>query len=101
MHNWPELPVGQFAIQLGPMMAAFDIFEVKINGRGAHAAMPHLAVDPIIAAAQVVNGPQTIARRNIHPLEGAVVVSHRSSGDTWNVIHELWCCMGPRVRSIP
>jgi amidohydrolase len=47
MHNWPELPVGQFAIQPGPMMAAFDIFEIAIKGRGGHAAMPHLAVDPI------------------------------------------------------
>ena len=89
MHNWPELPVGQFAIQPGPMMAAFDIFEVEINGRGAHAAMPHLGVDPIVAAAQVVNGLQTIASRNVHPLEGAVVsVTQIHGGDTWNVIPE-------------
>ena len=89
MHNWPELPVGQFAVQPGPMMAAFDIFEVEINGRGAHAAMPHLGVDPIVAAAQVVNGLQTIASRNVHPLEGAVVsVTQIHGGDTWNVIPE-------------
>jgi len=53
MHNWPELPVGQFAIRPGPMMAAFDIFEIAIKGRGGHAAMPHLAVDLIAAAAQM------------------------------------------------
>jgi amidohydrolase len=89
MHNWPGLPVGQFAIQPGPMMAAFDIFEIEINGRGAHAAMPHLAIDPIVAAAQVVNGLQTIASRNVHPLEGAVVsVTQIHGGDTWNVIPE-------------
>jgi hippurate hydrolase len=89
MHNWPELPVGQFAIQPGPMMAAFDIFEITIKGRGAHAAMPHLAVDPIVAAAHVVTGLQTIASRNVHPLEGAVVsVTQIHGGDTWNVIPE-------------
>jgi hippurate hydrolase len=89
MHNWPELPVGQFAIRPGPMMAAFDIFEIAITGRGGHAAMPHLAVDPIVAAAQVVSGLQTIASRNVHPLESAVVsVTQIHGGDTWNVIPE-------------
>jgi hippurate hydrolase len=89
MHNWPELPVGQFAIRPGPMMAAFDIFEIVINGRGAHAAMPHLAVDPIVVAAQIVTGLQTIASRNVHPLEGVVVsVTQIHGGDTWNVIPE-------------
>jgi amidohydrolase len=89
MHNWPELPEGQFAIQPGPMMAAFDIFEIEIKGRGAHAAMPHLAIDPIVTAAQVINGLQTIASRNVHPLEGGVVsVTQIHGGDTWNVIPE-------------
>ena len=89
MHNWPELPVGQFAIRPGPMMAAFDIFEITVLGRGGHAAKPHLAVDPIVAAAQVVTGLQTIASRGIDPLEGAVVsVTQIHGGDTWNVIPE-------------
>ena len=56
MHNWPGLPTGQFAIRPGPMMAAFDIFEITITGCGAHAAMPHLGIDPIVVAAQIVNG---------------------------------------------
>ena len=87
MHNWPGLPAGQFAIRPGPMMAAFDIFEITITGRGAHAAMPHLGIDPVVAAAQIVTGLQTIASRNIHPLEGAVVsVTQIHGGDTWNVI---------------
>ncbi len=87
MHNWPGLPAGQFAIRPGPMMAAFDIFEITISGRGAHAAMPHLGIDPVVAAAQIVGGLQTIASRNIHPLEGAVVsVTQIHGGDTWNVI---------------
>jgi hippurate hydrolase len=89
MHNWPELPVGQFAIRPGPMMAAFDIFEIIINGRGGHAAMPHLSVDPIVAAAQVVTGLQMIASRNVHPLESAVVsVTQIHGGETWNVTPE-------------
>ena len=68
-------------------MAAFDIFELSIKGRGAHAAMPHLAVDPIVAAAQVISGLQTIASRNVDPLESAVVsVTEVHGGDTWNVI---------------
>jgi amidohydrolase len=89
MHNWPELPVGRFAIRSGPMMAAFDIFELTIKGRGGHAAMPHLAVDPIVAAAQLVGALQTITSRNMHPLESAVVsVTQIHGGDTWNVIPE-------------
>ncbi|HJU17859.1 MAG TPA: M20 aminoacylase family protein [Stellaceae bacterium] len=89
MHNWPGLPVGQFAVRPGPMMAAFDIFEIRVTGRGAHAAMPHLGVDPVVAAAQVVGALQTIASRNVHPLESAVVsVTQIHGGDTWNVIPE-------------
>jgi amidohydrolase len=87
MHNWPGLPAGQFAIRPGPMMAAFDIFEIAVAGQGAHAAMPHLGIDPVVAAAQIVTALQTIASRNIHPLEGAVVsVTQIHGGDTWNVI---------------
>ncbi|HEY1795207.1 MAG TPA: M20 aminoacylase family protein [Stellaceae bacterium] len=87
MHNWPGLAAGQFAIRPGPMMAAFDIFEITVTGRGAHAAMPHLGIDPIVVAAQIVTGLQTIASRNTHPLEGAVVsVTQIHGGDTWNVI---------------
>lgn len=89
MHNWPELPAGQFAIRPGPMMAAFDIFEITVIGRGAHAAMPHLAIDPVVAAAQIVGALQTIASRNVHPLESAIVsVTQIHGGDTWNVIPE-------------
>jgi amidohydrolase len=87
MHNWPGLPAGQFAIRPGPMMAAFDIFEITVTGRGAHAAMPHLGIDPVVAAAQIIAGLQTITSRNIHPLQGAVVsVTQIHGGDTWNVI---------------
>ena len=89
MHNWPEVPAGQFAVRSGPMMAAFDIFEITITGRGAHAAMPHLAIDPIVVAAQLVSGLQTIASRDVNPAESAVVsITQIHGGDTWNVIPE-------------
>ncbi|HEX3885445.1 MAG TPA: M20 aminoacylase family protein [Stellaceae bacterium] len=87
MHNWPGLAAGQFAIRPGPMMAAFDIFEITVTGRGAHAAMPHLGIDPVVVSAQIVNGLQTITSRNTHPLQSAVVsVTQIHGGDTWNVI---------------
>jgi len=87
MHNWPGLAVGQFAVRVGPMMAAFDVFEVTINGRGTHAAMPDRGVDPMVAAAQIVTAFQTIASREVSPLDSAVVsVTQLHAGDTWNVI---------------
>jgi hippurate hydrolase len=87
MHNWPELPVGKIALRAGPLMGAYDIFEIVATGRGAHAAMPHLGRDPMPYAAHVINALQTIVARNIHPLESGVVsVTQVHGGDTWNVI---------------
>jgi len=87
MHNWPGMPVGKFALRPGPMMASFDIFEITVKGKGAHAALPHLGVDPVVTAAQIAMGLQTIASRNTHPLDSAVVsVTQIHGGDTWNVI---------------
>ena len=87
MHNWPGQPVGTIAVRPGPMMAAFDIFELVIAGRGAHAAMPHKGVDPVMAAAQIVTALQTIASRNTDPVDAVVVsVTQIHGGDTWNVI---------------
>ena len=87
LHNWPGLPVGRFAVRAGPVMAAFDTFEVTVRGRGAHGAMPHLAVDPVVAAAGLVSAFQTITSRNLSPVEAAVVsVTQIEAGETWNVI---------------
>ncbi len=87
MHNWPGMPAGRFAVRAGPMMAAFDIFEIIVRGRGAHAAMPHTGIDPVVTAAQIVTGLQTIASRGTHPVDAAVVsVTQIHAGDTWNVI---------------
>ncbi len=87
MHNWPGMPAGKFALRAGPMMASYDIFEITVKGKGAHAALPHLGVDPVIAAAQIAMGLQTITSRNTSPLDSAVVsVTQIHGGDTWNVI---------------
>jgi amidohydrolase len=87
MHNWPGMAVGQFGVCSGPIMAAFEVFEIKIHGQGCHAAMPHLGADPIIAAAQVVSALQTIASRNVNPLDQVVLsITQIHGGDTWNVI---------------
>ena len=87
MHNWPGLPVGEFAVKPGPMLAAFDIFEITVIGKGAHAGLPHQSVDPVVAAAQIAVALQTVTSRNIHPLDSAVLsITQIHGGDTWNVI---------------
>jgi amidohydrolase len=87
MHNWPNMPVGQFGAMPGPVMASFDTFEIDVAGRGAHGAMPHLALDPIVAASALVQALQTIVSRTLNPADAAVVtVTQFHAGDTWNVI---------------
>jgi hippurate hydrolase len=87
LHNWPGMPAGQFGIAAGPMMAAFDIFDLKITGNGSHAAMPHQGVDSIVTASQVVTALQTITSRNTNPLDALVVsVTQIHGGDAYNII---------------
>jgi amidohydrolase len=87
MHNVPGMPVGHFGLRVGPTMAGFNTFEVRLTGRGAHAAMPHQGIDPIVAASALVQALQTLASRNADPLESAVVsVTQFHAGDAWNVI---------------
>lgn len=87
MHNWPGLEVGKIALRPGPIMAAYDIFELTLTGKGTHAAMPHLGTDTILAGTQIVNAWQTIASRSVHPVDSAVVsVTQFHAGDTWNVL---------------
>jgi hippurate hydrolase len=73
MHNWPGYEVGQFATTPGPMMASGNRFEINVTGRGAHAAMPHLGVDPVFVAVQIVQGLQGIVTRNKKPIDSAVL----------------------------
>ncbi|HSE77962.1 MAG TPA: M20 aminoacylase family protein [Alphaproteobacteria bacterium] len=87
MHNMPDLAAGRFAIRPGPMMASYDVFEIAINGKGAHAAMPHQGVDPVVVAASVVTSLQSIVSRTVNPVDAVVVsVTQIHGGDAWNVI---------------
>ena len=87
MHNWPELPIGQFSVCNGPIMAAANTIQIKIKGKGGHAAMPHQTIDPIIIASNIVNSLQTISSRNIDPLDSIVLsITQFHSGTTHNII---------------
>ncbi len=87
MHNRPTLPVGQFAVRSGAMMAGGAFFDIDITGNGAHGARPESGIDPIIVAAQMVTAIQSIVSRNLRPVETAVVsITQVHSGDAYNVI---------------
>ena len=73
MHNYPGVPLGEFAICPGPIMAAADYVDIEIEGRGGHAARPQLTVDAVLVGAQIVNQLQSIVSRNVNPLDSAVV----------------------------
>jgi hippurate hydrolase len=87
MHNYPGLPVGEFAIRPGPLMAAADHLTIQIEGKGGHAARPHLTVDPVVVGSAIVSQLQSIVSRNVDPLESAVVsICMFHAGDADNVI---------------
>lgn len=73
LHNMPGLAAGRIATRPGPLMAAEDNFEIRITGRGGHAARPQMVVDPIVVAAQIVVALQSIVSRNLDPTDPAVV----------------------------
>ena len=87
MHNYPSMPIGEFAIRSGPMMASTDSIAIKLEGKGSHAAWPHLGVDPVLVGAQIVNALQSIVARNVDPLEAAVIsICVFQAGQADNVI---------------
>ncbi len=87
IHLWSGLEVGKVGVVYGPMLAAPDTFEISINGRGGHAAMPHQTADAIAIGAQVVTNLQHVVSRNVDPLENVVVsVTKFAGGTTHNVI---------------
>lgn len=89
MHNMPGIPAGSFAMRTGPIMAAYDSFDIILRGNGTHAAMPHLGIDSVVIAAELVTALQTIVSRSINPLENAVVsVTQFHGGNAYNVIPE-------------
>ncbi len=88
MHNWPNQPLGQFAIRPGAFFASADQFDIVVEGRGGHAAKPHFTVDTTVTAAQIVTALQTIVSRNADPTQQVVVsvTSFETSSKAYNVI---------------
>ena len=87
LHNWPGLPAGSFAVHAGPVMASADRFDIEVLGHGAHAAMPHLGVDPVVAGSALVQALQTVVTRTRDPLDPAVLsVTQFHAGEAYNVI---------------
>ena len=87
MHNMPSMEVGQFYWRNGYMLAAANFFEIKITGRGSHAAEPHFGIDPIVAGSSLVSALQTIVSRSVDPKHAAVVtVGSFQAGVAANVI---------------
>ncbi|UYO94503.1 M20 aminoacylase family protein [Pollutimonas sp. M17] len=87
MHNWPGMEAGTFGVVAGPIMASSNTFEIRLEGKGAHGAMPHLGVDPVMAAVQLAQSLQTIVTRDRNPLDPAVLsITQIHSGSADNVI---------------
>ena len=87
MHNYPGLALGEFAIRSGPLMAAADRLTIEIEGKGGHAARPHISVDTVLVGAQIINQIQSIVARNVDPLHAAVIsICMFQAGSTDNVI---------------
>ncbi|MFA6310126.1 MAG: M20 aminoacylase family protein [Sterolibacterium sp.] len=98
LHNWPGLPVGQFGLREGAVMAGADRFEISIQGRGAHAAMPHQGRDVMVAGAALIQGFQTLVSRDTSPTDAAVVsVTRFNAGNSNNVLPDK-AILGGTVR---
>ena len=99
MHNWPGLPVGSFAVSAGPVMASSNEFKITIRGKGAHGAMPHLGIDPVPVACQMVQAFQNIISRNKKPVDAGVIsVTMLRAGEATNVVPDF-CELQGTVRT--
>ncbi len=86
-HLWNQIPTGFVGVNQGTVFAGADMFKITVHGFGGHGAMPHLTVDPVAVAAQIINAAQTIVSREIPPLEmGVVTFGSISGGSAANVI---------------
>jgi len=100
MHNMPTLPVGSFRLRKGATMASADEITITVEGQGGHAAMPHQGVDPVVIGAQIVVALQTIASRNIDPLDSCVVSITRFQAGTANNIIPQSAWLNGTVRTL-
>ncbi|HEX2836993.1 MAG TPA: amidohydrolase [Phycisphaerales bacterium] len=95
LHGWPTVEVGRVASRVGPLLAATDDFEVTVKGTQSHGAYPHFGNDPIVASAQMITALQTIASRNVSPLDSCVVtVGIIKAGTADNIIPETCTFVG-------
>jgi amidohydrolase len=102
LHNFPVLPEGTFAICKGPMMAAYDVFNIEITGKGGHAATPQNVKDPILASAYLVNLLQSIVSRDVNPTQAAVVsVTEIHGGTSYNIIPDVVKLRGTTRHFLP
>jgi hippurate hydrolase len=99
MHNWPGIPVGDFGVTPGPMMASSNEFQITVKGKGGHAALPHNSADPVFAASQIIGSLQAIITRNKRPVDAAVLsITQFHAGDASNIIPDsAW--IGGTVRT--
>jgi amidohydrolase len=98
-HNWPGLPVGHFALRSGPAFASSNEFKITLRGKGSHGAMPHLGLDPVPAACQMVQAFQTILTRNKRPIDtGVISVTMIHAGEATNVVPDS-CVLEGTVRT--
>ena len=87
LHNMPQIPKGTFAIRKGPLLAAADSVNITINAKGGHAALPHLAIDPIALGVQIYSAAQNFVSRQVDPFDHAVVsITQFHAGTTNNII---------------
>ncbi|OGL64949.1 MAG: hypothetical protein A3I72_06395 [Candidatus Tectomicrobia bacterium RIFCSPLOWO2_02_FULL_70_19] len=94
-HVLPSLPAGTVGTRSGPVLAASDKFNIKVRGKGSHAAQPHLSRDPILVAAHIITALQAIVSRNVEPFDAAVVsVTRLEAGTAYNIIPEEASLMG-------
>lgn len=105
MHNWPGMDVGGFRVRPGTMLASLDCFDIEVTGVGAHGAMPHQGIDPILVSAAIINAAQSIVSRNVDPQQTAVIsITRIKAGDAYNIIPETAAmaggirCFDPAVR---
>ena len=95
MHNTPGMPVGAFALRPGPLLAAADRIRIEVEGKGGHAAKPHLSIDTVLVASQIVANVQSIVSRNVNPLDNVVVsICAFNAGFTDNVIPQTATLLG-------
>jgi amidohydrolase len=100
MHNRPGMPVGKFGITPGAAMSGGAFFDVEVTGKGAHGARPEEAVDPVLAACQIVTALQTVVARNVSPFDMCVLsVTRVHAGEAYNVIPER-ATLGGTVRAM-